>query len=467
MAGSTDHYGLSKLTRGDNFDANGYKHTNQDRDTIDTGIYLGSEGHRHVGGAGSLTEPSMAPTLEVSPTGGTLPASTRIYYKYTYVNNRGEETIASPETFVDTPTAIGTPSAPVLSYATTGGTLLGGNYYYMLTSYVGVTSSESRALNSQFLTVPSATTTNVITITFPEEEPGQTGFNLYRRSPGQAKYFHLATIPTNIATPPTTYEDNGSVSPDPDRGVPLTNTTNSTNSVTITMPGATPSVPSGYTWKLYRTYVTGNWANSLITHVVENVTEGDPNTIPTYTDVGVAAQSGTFPLTSLVFGNPTKINLTDATEAQGTLPMGLVSAFPYVVTLDFPGTVTYGEGEVQWPCPFESAVVISAIASLGRDEQTMAGPVIADVLIGTNAATPVFTSVYTAENFMPYIPLGSDRSNVYPANKPLASRDLVAGDVISVNIVEFPGTATPTNVNMTVSVLLYVKVSDLTSFVFP
>jgi hypothetical protein len=462
MADYTDHYGLSRLNVGDSFTDEGYKYTDADRATIDTGIWLGAEGHHHIGGAGTIEEPDTAPELTLEETGGTIPGGTRVYYKYTYVSERGEETAASPEAFIDTPAPIEDPSSPSLTYANTGGILQGGSYYYVLTSYVSASISESKATNPAFITIPSTTATNVITLDLPDPAEGQTGFNVYRRKPGQAKYFFLDTIPTDVATPPTTYEDDGSVEEDCDRTLPKANTTNSTNSITISMPGATPTVPEGYTWKLYRTYINGAWDSSFLVHVVENITEESLIITPEYLDIGISSQSGSPPVTTQSFGNPDPIDLE--LETDGMLPMGRVNAFPYVVVLSFPGTQVTGLGEGQWPCPFEQAVLVSAIPALGPGKTPVSDDLITDIQIG-RGTTPVYTSVYAAQADMPTIPVGENKSETtFPgtATDPADLR-LVAGDTITAEIIQAGGSATPTDEDQTISVLLYVLVDDLTS----
>lgn len=461
MAGTTDHYGLTELGAGEVFSTDGYKYTSADRDTIDGLLYLGAEGHHHSGDAGSIEEPDTEPTLEINFTGGTLPAGTRVYYKYTYVNSRGEESAASPEAFIDTPAPVAEPGAPSLSYTSTGGVLQGGNYYYVLSAYVGASIQESKALNPVYITIPVTTATNDITLVLPDLPDYATGFNVYRRKPGQAKYFFVESIDMDVATPPSEYEDDGSVAGDADRTLPTANTTNSSNSIDITLPGATPTVPDGYTWKIYRTTIPAAWSSSLLVHVVENVTEGSTVITPTYHDTGISTRDGTFPAVSLAVGSPDKVDLTDAAEVQGFLPMGRVSAFPYVVTLFFPGVQTEGPGEAEWPCPFEEAVVVHACAALGRDMSPAADDLIVDVVIG-RGATPTFTSVYDVEADMPVIAAGQNKTTAAAtATAPaVATRTLELGDVLSADIIQEGGSATPTDEDLTITVLLYAHIGD-------
>jgi hypothetical protein len=463
MAGSTDHYGLSTLTGGDSLSQDGYKYTDADRSTIDMVLYQGAEGHVHTGAAASVLEPDTAPTLTLETTGGFLPAGTRVYYKYTYVSPQGGETIASPESFVDTPLAIADPSAPVISYTETGGVLPAGNYFYVLSSYISVSTNETKATAASFITIPATTGTNEITLTLPDPDPYQTGFIVYRRKPGQSRYFYLATVPTDVATPPTTYVDDGSVEEDCDRTLPVANTTNATSSITVSIPGATPVVPEGYTWKIYRTYVNGTWTRSFLTHITETTVIGGTFAVTDYLDVGLSTSDGTFPDVSLALAQPSKIDLTDGANVQGTLPMGMVSGFVHAQELFFPGTLTVGAGEAEWICPFTEAVVIHAVAALGRGSAPSSDDVIADVVIG-KGDPPVFTSVYLTQGAMPTIAVGDNKTvSAATANGTLINRTLSQGDVLSADIIQDGGGASPTDVDLSVVVLMYVQAGALTS----
>lgn len=458
MADFTDHYSLSKLN-GQNgaLSDDGYKHTYADREIIDHYLWLGAEGHHHTGSVGVIEEPDTEPQLALSTTGGTIPAGTRVFYKYTYVKSTGEESAASPEAFIDTPDAIEEPASPTLTYAQTGGVLQGGNYYYVLTSYVDASIQETKAENPAFVTLPATTATNAIFLELPEFAEGQTGFNVYRRKPGQTKYFFLTSVITETATPPTGFMDDGSLEEDCDRTLPKVNTTNSTNSITITLPGATPTVPEEYTWKIYRTYISSVWDTSFLVHVVENVTEGSTIITPTYLDVGISTQGGTFPAQSIVATAPDKVILTDGAEVQGILPFAMLSGFPIERAFFYPGTLIAGPGESTWPCPFEEAYVVGAITSLGRNTTPAATPVIADVQIDGGVT---FASVYDVQGDMPSIAVGDQVSAWAPATADSASRHMMRGDLLSTEIIQDGGGATPTDEDLTISVVLIVKYDD-------
>lgn len=448
MAGSTDHYGLTTLGAGDQLSENDYAFTRADRERIDNLLFLGVEGHRHTGAATGVTEPDTAPTLEIDSLSGAIPSGTRVYYKYTYVDVAGTESAPSPEAFIDTPASVDAPTAPVVEYATTGGTLLGGAYYYALSAYTGTNISETRAPAPAYLTVPTTTATNTVTLTLPALPSGADGFNVYRRAPGNSTYHHLDSVDMTVATPPTEYVDDGSVTADCDRPLPAANTTNSQNNITITLPGATPAVPDGYTWKIYRTYVNGDYSNSLVTHRVETEEETYGDIIPYYTDQGASTQPGSPPAATVAIGAPEQIELTDAAEVQGVLPMANVT-FPYAVHFQVAGPLSVLEGAGIWTCEFPYAEIVAVRAALGRDSTPSSQPVIVDVIKGTGTATPVYSSIFPSSD-KPRVETGQQVGARYTPDDVVVEQ----GDVLTVDINQTGGGATPTDRDLVVTISL-------------
>lgn len=408
MADPTANYGLQTLGPGEPFSLNGYQYVNADRHKIDNLLYLGVEGHVHDGEGTGAVEPDEGPDLELDDTAGTLPAGTRIYYKYTLVNSSGQETIPSTESFIDTPSPVETPAAPTLFQDTVGGALQPGNYYYSLSAYVSASITETKAENPVHISVPVTTLTNTITLGLPTVPDGATGFNVYRRKPGQSKYFYLDSIDMSSATPPTEYLDDGSVGEDCDRGLPRYNTTNTTNTVTVTLPASAP-LEEGYTWKIYRTYVNGAWDSSFLTHVVEFVAEATPTITDFYEDIGLSTSEGTYPAVTLVTNNPSKILLTDGAHIEGSLPMGQ-TAFPFIATFKFSGALSVQSGVEQWVCEFPAMTIIGCRAFLNAGD-TPGGATPTEIVVDVNffnefAATPSFESIYSTQGNRPKVLVG-------------------------------------------------------------
>ena len=266
---TTVHYGLTQLDPGESFSANDYAFTQRNIADIDTKLYLGVEGHKHNGDGPAVTDPVSPPTVTLISGAGSIPAGRTVRYKFTWVDPDGQETAPSPEITVNTPNPITVPLRPGITSAQTGGFLMPGNYYYALSAYKTSSSMETAVGDRAYVTLTQATSTNLVTLALPTLPSGATGFNVYRRSPGETTFHFLATIDMTGPTPPSTYLDDGTITENCNRSAPRINTTGGANTVVVTIPGATPVVPPGFTWKLYRTYVSGDYDSSLMHWVVE------------------------------------------------------------------------------------------------------------------------------------------------------------------------------------------------------
>jgi hypothetical protein len=436
--GFTSRYGLKKINVGDNISDDSYKFSDADRDTEDLLLFLGVEGHHHSGGVGTSNTPTLGASLTVVSTSGVLPSGRRVFYRYTMISPTGTESGASPEAFVDTPAQIQTPAKPNLSFATTGGTLLPGNYYYVLSAYSGAVSNfETPAVNPEYLLVDSATSTNAITITLPALPSGATAFNVYRQAPDGPGYFFVASVDMSMATPPTTFVDTG-LAPNCDRTRPLTNTTRQTNSVILSLPTA---LPAGWSWRIYRTFTVNDYTNSLLT----------TQSVSPYTDVGTPTTFGQPPLQGVTVGSPAKVQLTDMAEAQGRLPLSGVSAFPEIVTFTMDGNVFALTGTNVWVCEHPQATIVAVRASLGRGYMPSNQAVIVNVKKGSGA-TPTFASIFTADADRPRIPVGLQIGARMP---PTAIMELVEGDCLTVDVDQGDTAEPPTAQDLTVSICLY------------
>ncbi len=435
----TTPYGLSKLGPGESFSENGYKYTIEDRDVIARLLQLGAESHRHTGGLGSLETPDSGPLLAVNTSGGSLTPGTRFYYKYTLVNPDGFESAASPQTFIDTAASITSPSQatnPVV--APTGGTLPPGNYYYLLSAYTGTSSQETIASNALYVSIPYSTTTNKVTFNLPALPTGSTGFNVYRRTPSGVGYLHVATIDMS-GVPPTTFVDNGSLVEDCDRFAPTTSTALSNNSVIVSLP---ETLPVGYSWRVYRSRVAGVFSNSLVATVTAT---------NTYTDVGNSTTLGQPPTAGVAPGSPSKILLTNAAEVTGTLPMGLIAAFPNCETFSYPGPLVPLVGSSIWVCPFPNVQIVSVRASLGRDSTPDAQPVQVQVNKKANASS-TYLPMFDSDNLVE-IAIGEQ---IGLANSTFEDslNLLEEGDALTVDIVQNGG-GSDTDRDLTVTIYMY------------
>lgn len=446
MAGRTDHYDLSTLSVGDSLQLDSYKYSTRDRQTIDRLLYQGAVAHVHDGSTGLLEAPDLGPSLVLDDTQGVIPAGTRVYYKYTYVDVYGNETAASPEAYVETAQPVAAPNAPTLTVTTTGGTLVAGNYYYVLTAYETATTQETLGTNPNWITVGTATTTNTITLTMPSLPSGADGFNIYRKKPGGLAYYWIAST-----TSTTTYVDTG-LDDDCNRVLPTQNTTEMSNAVEITLPGATPTVPEGFTWKIYRTYTAGLYGNSLVTHVVEETTEGSGIITPTYLDLGYGTTVGEPPTTTNTFPSPSKIDLDDGNEVRNQLPPGLVAVFPYQVTLRADDAFVAGRKKDMWVCEFPEFEIVGVRASV--TEPPGSTTVLADLHLG---ASPDFaTTIFTTQANRPSVPVSGYIGSVTVPN----IVDMVEGQILVLDVDQDGGGATPNQRNLRVTIFGWVRMTS-------
>lgn len=307
MTSETEHFGLTKLGPDEDIHSGDGKFPSADRDAIDDLLHAAIN-HVHDGAtAGAATAPTLAPELTPSTTGGTIPAGTTVYYVYTYTDPETGQTSASPEATYTTSDAVAEPVAPTFTLQSIGGTLPAGQYFYVLTAYQTSSTVETKALHPVSVEVPAGTSTNQVELTLPTLSPEATGFNIYRRAPGDTRYYHLDTDAGG------TYVDDGSVSPST-RTIPSANTTNGATSIEVAIPGATPSIPAGNTWTIYRSYTT-SFLNSYLVNL-------DEATL-TYVDTGSATSTASPP--AIGFGSHTsgKIDLTS--HVTGLLPAAEVS----------------------------------------------------------------------------------------------------------------------------------------------
>jgi hypothetical protein len=459
MSGTTDNFGLTWLKLGDPWSTNGDAFLTSNIKRIDSLLALGRD-HNHTAAAASITDPDTAPSLVVGTTYGNIPAGTTVRYKYTYIDEFGNESAASPEATVTTAAVIERPGGlSLFSTSTTGGTLLVGQYFYVASAYVDANTAETRASGTRTpVSITFLTSTNQITLTLPSLPANATGFNIYRRAPNESNYSYLDSVNMNVATPPTDWTDDGSLTPNRDRHLPTTNNTSSVNNVTVSLPGATPAVPANATWKLYRTYVSGDYNGSFLYHITEETSPGSGIIEPTYNDTGTATTSGTPPLTSYIIAQPSKIDFTDAAEVQGQLPPGM-NVVPYEVYFRYAGTLSTSTGAIVWRCPFDNAKIQSVACTLGIGASPNSTDVIVDVnYYDSQAATPAWSTIYTTQANRPKVTVGNQ---IGTATVPDIV-DLVEGDMLTFDIDQVGG-GTNTDSDLLVTIYMFIASGSSTT----
>lgn len=319
----TDYFGFTRIGEGEQLSKNGFAALDTDRVTLDDLIYALSE-HTH-NALPRLPDPVGAPTVAAFPTGGTLPPSTTLYYRISYLDRWGLETASSTEVAVTTAGALGNPEAPAITVESTGGTLRPGLFAYVAT-YVTATGGESTAGPRTEVRINEGTT-NRMRIDLPAIIPGAVAIRIYRSRPGQSQYFFLTE--TSVAT----IYDEGQ-SEDATVTVPGFNSTNATNSVQVTVPGgALPRRVFG--WRLYRSVTPGAYNGFNLVHtVVEGTTETSDDIRVTWLDQGDVLQRGEPREVSATIGGGRKIALAemDGSLELNSIPRGAQSWSAFIGT---------------------------------------------------------------------------------------------------------------------------------------
>ena len=337
--GKTQHYGLNKFGAEGRISDEGYKFTLRDRDLIDTLLYtLSTHDHKPTLQSETLAgpPPNVYLDLTLSTISGTLPSGKNYFYKFSYMDANGNETAASSAVSVSTPTALTPPQSQVLTVATIGGSLTPGTYKYAMAFYQ--TTGVTTAPNLSTALIPAGTNTNTVTIPLEELPDGAAGWRIYRKGPGDLEYWLLDTV----ASGPTQYVDDGSVSPDCTKKRPLSNSTNSTNRVIIDLPASElPLSKKVVAWRVYRSTSPGAFsANSLVAQVVETVTEGGGDLVTQYIDVGGSLSLGSPLLQTAVPEAPGQLDASSVFAADsGPLPSALAPLGVQAFNLLLPGTL--------------------------------------------------------------------------------------------------------------------------------
>lgn len=448
----TDRWGFSLLGPGDGISDDGFKFSDADIRLIDRILKYAAESHHHTGGAGVDNTPVTPPNLYLHTTGGAMPSGVRYYYKFTVIDTDDNESAASPAGYVDTPSPLQEPQAPVLNWMSGVGTLQPGTYTYVLSAYKGSSTLETKATQSAVVTILGASTTNEVILTMPTLPPGADGFNIYRKTPSGLHFLYLAS------TVSPTWTDTGGIAGDCDRSLPAENRSNKTNSVTVTYPGATPTLPAGWKWRIYRTDDPTDWDHSYLTELAPF---GSPaHTAVSYDDIGASTGVGAPPTTSQILGAPDPIVLTDVAEVTGYLPPGR-NVVPMQVSFVASGVLTAHTGDFIWTCDYEEADIISCRAYLGVGRSPASQDVIVDVnALRPGEATPSWQSIYAEDqSTMPRVIIGE----TIGLPKVPAIKHLVAGDSLCIDIDQAGGGATPTDYDLTVNILMYVRLGSIST----
>jgi hypothetical protein len=285
--GVTSNFGLNKFGSEGRITDEGSKFSNKDRDTIDALLFtLYNHDHKLVNTT-PLEGPDQSPGLAAASGSGTLGANTNYFYRISFTDTNGNETLASPASIVKTDAPLTTPPVLDVQTASTGGTLDPGTYKYAL-SYYQSSGGETTAPNISTVVAPVGTSTNQNTITLDTLPVGAFGWKIYRKEPGDSEYFFLASI-----TSGPTYVDDGTTAPDCTKKRPTSNSTNAANSITISIHSLDLPLDSRVvSWRIYRGTSGSFGERSLIAIQTETTTESGTDLVTAYTDNGDVGQTG-------------------------------------------------------------------------------------------------------------------------------------------------------------------------------
>jgi hypothetical protein len=396
---------------------------------MDRLIGIAATRHRHTGVIPAQLAPSP-PTLVVSTSGGTLLPNSAVYYRYSLVDDQGQEQMASePGVIYTAPQVEPSPTGPVLT--TRVGTLRAGQYSYAFTFWTGSSDQETTTSPTSVIALRGF---GGVTITRPTTPTLATGWNIYRRAPDELSQTLLASLP--IAT--MSLNDTGLLKGNLLHKEPRINRSMSSNSVALSIPGG---LPTHATFKVYRSYDLGNWADSYV---------GWSGVEP-FVDTGHHTQPGFPPMSGVAVAGPPKVNFVDAVEVQGILPPTNV-VVTEVANFSFGGLLEIGDGPYQWVNEFSYAALLSMRLTLGRDS-TPANDAVQVGLDwlphGESAWVPVMVA---ASRVFADIQPGSSTGD--PVSLQEADLALTPGDALRPVIIQVGGGSPPTDADLNVDVAI-------------
>ena len=333
----TDHFGLTRVGQGESISKNGNAALDLDRVTIDDLLWALSQ-HSH-GGSTALADPTGPPTLTSAGSGGSLPPDTTYYYRVSYLDKWGLETAASDEASITTGTSLDPPVGPSLLTDTSGGTLAPGLYTYGITALTD-DGGETTLSPISSVRIPAGTVTNRVYLTFPPLPAGAVAFNVYRARPGQSSLYFLMEATDGDPVYDTGGNEDATVRP------PRFNTTNESNTVTITLPDG--ALPDGATsWNVYRSEDPGVYDGQNLVHtVVEGATETSTDVRIDWVDDGDLLDQGMPREVSATVGDGVPLgssSTTTTTTSSPPSPLNII-ATPARGTLNWsfnlPGAIT-------------------------------------------------------------------------------------------------------------------------------
>lgn len=239
----TPFAGLTELEPQDPLSTDNSSFQARNPSIIDRYLEVGAVSHRHDD-HDPLGNPDAQPSAFASATGGVIPASSVFFIGYTLLDDESGETEISPVVTVSTGPPLDPPSnAPSATVEYTGGSLIAGSYYYGLT-LVDADGGETELSDVTSVVREPGFPSGQVQLGGLDTDMialGAAGWRLWKAIGGGA--WGLLAQGTD-----STYTDDGTVNADCTQSPPDTgqSTTNSTNSIGVTVPSGQASGASGF-----------------------------------------------------------------------------------------------------------------------------------------------------------------------------------------------------------------------------
>lgn len=288
MADRTDFAGLTRLAPGESLSTDGFSFQDLNPEIIDVLLRIGAVTHRHDAHA-ALSNPLSNPTVATAASGGTIPSGVEIAVGYTLVDAYGGETALNPvPQSVTTTAGLEIPTAPSVAHEDDAGTLLAGSYVYALTITDGL-GGETPLGDAAMLEIQPGSPTNQVVVgglAAILAASGGDAWRLWRMVDG-GPWALLETGTTDA------YTDDGTACADASLTPPTSTLgTNSTNTLTVTVPAPQPTGAA-----LYRIYAT------------DAVDFGNPSLLGEY-PIAQLGQAKVFTALNFTSGAPPEVSRT-------------------------------------------------------------------------------------------------------------------------------------------------------------
>lgn len=333
----TTPLGLTKLLPGESLASNQYGFTTGNIDKIDRYLRLLMT-HRHNNTFVASPVPGPPDVAETTSEGRLRPGVT-YYYRVAEVSEDMElESPAGPSSWVTISAGLTAPTLTNddITSEATGGTLPPGIYQYAFTVYADFHTYDTDSPGPISVDLsPMLGDEHSVTVSLPPLPSGASGWNVYRRAPGEGEFYLLETLVGG----PESFVDDGSMMPS-GRILPTRNESAWNRSVTVTKPDDIAG-----DWVVYRSTRDDDWTASKVASMLASddsfLDDGSPTTFE-------APYDG-----FLDYQNPSWISHDELMHV------------PHIVTFTSDGPAGVGPlGE--WVCPFEAASVAGLTAYLDQ-----------------------------------------------------------------------------------------------------